>query len=476
MSRRTAIAASAVSGLCLFLAFSHMASFLAWIALVPLFMVIDSRPSRLLSGFFAGAALSVCAFAWMVPGAHEFTGASMGYGIAIFLLCVTVFSSGCAALLWLTPPLLVAPVWVLAEYLLQQAAAGMPWFLFHIGNALAGDLYAIQPVSVIGVTGLGFIVVMVNYLLAWVIRRRAWKRVWAPLLLFGGYMLWGWCLLPPAEAGRGRSFPLAILRENIPPEVPWDETNGNMRVRQLLRQEDACVAAHPAMILWSESAIPWTYSPNDELVGEVLRHSGQQPVTHILGMNTAISDGVVRNSAYCLLPGGKIAGRYDKIDPLLFVETPAMGWQIPFFSSGGYSVSAGDDDAPLVTPHGKAGVLICNESTLPFAAASRVRQGAEFLLNISNDGWFRDTWLVDQHFYNVRLRAVETRRDIAVNSNNGWSGCIHASGRVDTTGLLFHIHPNDNRPAAVRYPLLPVCASLLFLLTTLFINQKTKIL
>jgi apolipoprotein N-acyltransferase len=487
MHRRTAIFAAFLSGLGIFLALSHRAYFLVWIALVPFFLVIDKHPksrslpgahkpfkSRFLPGLVLGATLSAFSFAWMIPGTHAFTGAASGYGFAIFLLCGTAFSFGCAALAWLTPPLLVAPVWVLAETALQWAAGKMPWFLLHIGNALAADLYAIQPVSVIGVTGAAFIVIMVNYLLARALRDRNRKFVWASMILVAGYMSWGWWLLPP-ETKNDASFSLAILTENIPPEIPWDQFTGNQRVRELLRQEDRCLDARPQMILWSESAIPWTYSPDDDLVREVLRHSATLPVTHILGMNTAVSAKVVRNSAWCLLPDGKVAARYDKVDPLLFIEQPWLGWQFPFFSSDGYSVQPGDRDQPIVTPEGKAGVLICNESTLPRAAASRVRQGAQFLLNLSNDGWFRDTWLVDQHFYNARLRAVETRKDIAVNSNNGWSGCIHASGRIDTAGPLFRIQPNDKRPIAVHYPLLPVYGSLLFLIIAI-VNQKTRFL
>jgi apolipoprotein N-acyltransferase len=488
MNRRLAIIGGFVSGLCLYLALSHVASMLVWVAVVPLFLVtpddggwMDRR--RFLPGFVAGATLSVFAFAWMIPGARAFTGAFMAYGIVLFVLCVLVFAFGCGVLSACCPPRLTIPVWVLAETLLQLAAEKMPWFLLHIGSALASDLYAIQPVSVIGVTGVSFVVISVNYLVALAIRRRSWRYGLAPLLVVGCYMGWGWRLLPAdaggqGAGGQGASFPLAILTEQIPPEVAWDSSNGNGRVQQLLQQEDRCIAGHPRMILWAESGIPWTYSPDDDLVGEVLRRSRAQSIVHIIGMNTRVAGGgvvsgrVVRNSAYCLLPNGRVAGRYDKTTPLLFIEQPEFGLSFPFFSPDGYSVEPGDSDRPLVTPYGKAGVLICNESTLPGAAASRVRQGAQFLLNLGNDGWFRDTWLVEQHFYNARLRAVETRKDMVVNSNCGWSGCIHASGRIDTAGFLFTVFPNDKLTIAVRYPLIPVYICLLFILATIIINKK----
>ena len=192
------IAGAALSGLGIYFAVLQTVPFLVWIALVPLFLVLGGQPpsahrySGFIPGLIAGGTFSVFAFAWMISGAHTFTGASVGYGMAIFLLCVIVFSLSCALLLWRTPLVLIAPVWILAETAVQWGAEKMPWFLFHLGYGLAGDLVAIQPISVIGVTGAGFVVVLVNYLVATAILRRSWKFALAPMLLAGCYMLWGW--------------------------------------------------------------------------------------------------------------------------------------------------------------------------------------------------------------------------------------------------------------------------------------------
>jgi apolipoprotein N-acyltransferase len=117
--------------------------------------------------------------------------------------------------------------------------------------------------------------------------------------------------------------------------------------------------------------------------------------------------------------------------------------------------------------------LICNESTLPDAAAATVSHGAQWLFNLSNDGWFRDNYLVQLHFSNVRLRAVETRKDIAINSNNGTSGLVSASGRIDLSDLVT-IHPNGVLTIAVKYPNWPIYVCLIVSLTILIIN-KTKL-
>ncbi|HWK06788.1 MAG TPA: apolipoprotein N-acyltransferase [Puia sp.] len=487
---------AAVSGLALFFAVLHTVFLLSWVALVPLFFVLEQASPRLASqtGSWTGLVLAVCTFSWMIPGAETFTGAPVIYGIAIFLLCTIIFSAGWAVLcrvfvwlrnrhrsfrLWgrhrsfLPEALLAAALWTLAEAGLQGAAQAMPWFLFHMGNALSANLYAIQPVSWIGVGGAGFVVVFVNYCLAQALIHRSWKRSLWPIFTIAAYMLLGWGLLAAFEKSQpsARAFTLSLIAENIPPEVRWDETNGNRLVKQLLDLERQSVATRPDMIGWSESAIPWTYRPDDDLVRELLRVSDPAKITHLIGINTESTANEIYNSAYCLLPGGAVSGRYDKKVPLLLIEQSWNGWSIPFFSAEGYTVRPGEAGLPLATPYGNAGILICNESALPAEAADRVRRGARFLFNMSNDGWFRDTYLVSQHFYNARLRAVETRKDIAINSNNGWSGLVRASGRIveaRRSEISFistlSIRPNDLQPLAVTHPGLPVECSLLIVL------------
>lgn len=484
MNRYTPIWGAIASGLCLFVAMQYTVFFLAWLALVPVLIPLFNRsaftPFR--AGLFMGGTIACLAFAWMIAGIHAFTGLASGYGVALFLLCVVLFSIGCAAVLWLSfripHPLFIAAVWTLAEIALQWAAGGLPWFLLHAGNAVSANLYAIQPASVIGVAGISFVIVWVNALIAKSIANRSYKQLLLPGSLFIGYLCWGWLLLYLFERSINNDtqqpLKLAILQQNIPPEIQWNETNGNALVQQLLQQERQCIAQQPNMILWSESAIPWTWSPDDDLIKELMQNSRSANISHVLGMNTAITSDVVCNSAYCLLPDGQPTGRYDKRTPLLFIEQPWQGWLLPFFSANGYSVQPGKNNLPLSTPYGKAGVLICNESALPAAAVATVRQGAQFLLNLSNDGWFRDTWLVNSHFYNARLRAVETRKDLAINSNNGRSGLVSASGRIRDETLVT-IRPNTVQPIAVRYPFVPICICLVSLLFTIVINQKTKI-
>ena len=214
------------------------------------------------------------------------------------------------------------------------------------------------------------------------------------------------------------------------------------------------------MALWSESAIPWTYRKDDDLIKAILNITDPARITHVMGINTAYKENIVFNSAYCILPGGEVAGRYDKQHLLSFIEKPLNGLMLPFFSSKGYSAITGQEhSSPVMTPYGKAGFLICNEAALPAAAANQVSQGAEFLMNMSNDGWFNDTYIVRLHFYYARLRAVESRKDIAVNCNNGFSGLIKASGDIEEKEestepfvKMVTVQPNKYITMASLYP------------------------
>jgi len=69
--------------------------------------------------------------------------------------------------------------------------------------------------------------------------------------------------------------------------------------------------------------------------------------------------------------------------------------------------------------------------------------------------------------------SVAAGTDIAINSNNGISGMVSASGRIDGSDLVT-IHPNSLLTTAVKYPNWPIYGCLLVSLTILIIN-KTKL-
>ncbi len=495
--------AAAIAALLVFIAIGEINFLAGLIAFVPLFAcLINASPRQSIKvGFIFGIVLSCFAYSWMMSGAERFTGHNFLYGAGVFListLFVSIYWSSllfCFSLLKVSShalpfiirnSIVAAALFCVFEFLLSFVAQGFPWFSFFAGSACIENLYAIQPASFFGLYILTFIVVAVNYLFAVFIIQKQWKKLLIPVAVIFVYIVCGYFIYSNfnSKLTDARSVKVAVLDENIPPDIKWDDANGNRLVQRLLDLNKQAAQQKPDIILWSESAIPWTYRKDDDLVNEILKESAPANATHILGINTEVEGNTVNNSAYCILPDGNVAGRYDKQFLLSLIEKPIGSLNIPFFSSKGFFVSNDvTHDQPLQTPYGKAGIMICNETACAQSAANASKSGAEFLCNMSNDGWFSNTYIVRNHFYTVRLRAVETRKDVAINCNNGYAGSISANGDIinqerDTEPFVTMetIHPNNYKTLSTQSPLLLVyvCAGFILFIIAEKIFRKKK--
>ena len=98
---------------------------------------------------------------------------------------------------------------------------------------------------------------------------------------------------------------------------------------------------------------------------------------------------------------------------------------------------SGDSRKLLHLPESPFGVLICYEIIFPDLTRRFVKDGAQFLVNITNDAWFGNTSAPYQHLSMAAVRAVENRRYIARAANTGISSIIDASGRIQSSSKLF---------------------------------------
>ena len=130
-----------------------------------------------------------------------------------------------------------------------------------------------------------------------------------------------------------------------------------------------------------------------------------------------------------------------------------MRYRSLFFNSNidGQNVE-GDNVQPIVSKQlGNIGVSICNESLTDVVMNQQAQLGANFLVLMANDNWFADTQLTFHHFYVTRLRAIETRKDIAINANMEISGVVKATGEINQTldatnpqVIVSEVTPNNN--------------------------------
>ncbi len=78
----------------------------------------------------------------------------------------------------------------------------------------------------------------------------------------------------------------------------------------------------------------------------------------------------------------------------------------------------------------KVGPVICFESVFGEHVRQLVMNGANYIAVLTNDGWWKDSPGVWQHFGYSRIRAIETRRSVVRSANTGISGCINQRGDV----------------------------------------------
>jgi apolipoprotein N-acyltransferase len=208
----------------------------------------------------------------------------------------------------------------------------------------------------------------------------------------------------------------------------------------------------PNLIIWPETSFPGAWvedSPGrpDEVSQKMIREVAERWPTPVLaGISSYIHGTEVRevryNSALLICPEGKngqVVGRYDKVHRVPFGEyVPLQDWfpWMNYFApyDFDYSVRAGESQTrfPLGPYH--FGVLICYEDTDPWLARQYVRRNgepqADFLVNISNDGWFNGTSEHEEHLAICRFRAIESRRAVVRAVNMGVSAVIDGNGRV----------------------------------------------
>ncbi|MRR36081.1 apolipoprotein N-acyltransferase, partial [bacterium] len=139
-----------------------------------------------------------------------------------------------------------------------------------------------------------------------------------------------------------------------------------------------------------------------------------------------------------LLENGKIGGFYDKVHLVPFGEyLPLAGIIQPFFSGLTEEIGNFSTTQQKAMPIGDMGVLICFESVFPGMARDLCNRGAAYLINASNDAWFKTWSTPEQHLEMTCFRSIETRRWLLSSVNHGISAVISPGGRVvKSIGLL----------------------------------------
>ncbi len=423
---------------------------LAWVALVPFLRAIAGvTPGRAaLLGLVWGCTAVWAVASWVAPAISFYYQQPWWFGVAFCVVACQVLWGSQYALFgawagWLaarTPaarrPVVLAALWVACELARARLVIGEPWLL--LGYSLTDHPLLIQAADVGGVYLLSFVVVFVNATIASFLEGdRPFVRTAAPALVvvallvaYGSYRL----ATPPAAE---RTVTVRVVQGNNPLRTQWRREHYGEGLERYLAMSRTPSRPPPQLLVWPESAVTFFLDEEPEYRAHVARMLHALDSELVVGgpARRTVEDGRTRsfNSAFLLDGGGTVRGRYDKRRLLPFAEYFPLRF-LTFLRRHFDAVrdfAPGDTPLFLETRAGHAAVVICFEAIFPELVTARARQGAELLINLSNDVWLAGAGPA-QHLQMVVLRAVENRLWVLRATTTGISAAIDPLGRIRT--------------------------------------------
>jgi apolipoprotein N-acyltransferase len=477
LSRTLRLLLALVSGVALALAYPLFnIPLLGWIAPAALIVaVVGARPRfGFLLGWLHGAVYYGLSLPWFYTVMRQYGPLPVIQAGAVFALVIVVTSLFRAAFAvvvsWvgeISPQraCLAAPfVWVAMEFgFMHLPAIGFPWNL--LGYVAAGNLVFVQLTAITGIFGLSLVVASYSALAAWAVlqmfqQRRSGIAVWiGKTALLIVIALVGPRYIPQAPADHvahlvQTNFPVAL---NYPSD--WMQIHAPEMDQLEAISIDAAQKTR-GIVVWPEVPAPFSLRDRDFQMRAVrmARGAGGGFLVGVIdfrplgnGQNGAT------NSAALLGSDGAVDFMYDKIHLVPFSEY--VPWRSWFFFAKDLTGLIGDFQHGSQYKVGQISggpfsVYICYEAIFPNEVRRFTLAGAQLLINISDDGWFGGSGAPEQHLAMARVRAVENRRWLLRDTNDGITVSIDPYGRT-VAQLPAHIRGELDAPYAFREDMTP---------------------
>ncbi len=441
------ISLAALSGVLGFLAFPPFEfAFLGWVCLVPLLLVVRSSSPRgtFFYPFLSGVVFFGGLLYWLVNVTVP--------GTVVLVLVLSVFYGlfgviAGYALKYSMDLFLLPFAWVVLEYIRSNLFTGFPWGL--LGYSQYKNLNLIQIADITGAYGVSFLLVAFSAAVFALLIRSKRKIAYVTFaLLFliaatvysahksSNYYIWG-------------STRLSVVQGNIPQRYKWDAGSAESIIEEYRGLTRRAAEDDPDMIIWPETSYPYLAEDRDNPAGQIGALASELKTPVLAGIVFAEGD-TYYNSAVLfddkgdaidiyrkthLVPFGEYIPFEERLSFLRdYVDKPigdfGKGREYTLFPLKSVTTGAAKGVRTRRANFYKFGVLICFEDIFPYVAREFVRNGANFLVNMTNDAWFGDTAAARQHLQASVFRAVENRVPVIRAANTGISCFVDSTGKI----------------------------------------------
>lgn len=354
-----------------------------------------------------------------------------------------------------------AAAWVALEMVVTRIFGGFPW------NMLGSSQYQLTPLLQIAewtaVYGISFLIVWFSVALfcagLMAVRGKGGRSMWlaetaVPILVIALTFNVGYRIIQNAPNPSG-SLSLTMVQPSIPQTLIWDPDADDQRFQALIRLSREALKTDTDVLIWPESAVPKLLRYDEPTFSSITELAAKHRVWMIIGADDAEprrntpapNDADYFNSSFLISPEGKLVGNYRKRSLVIFGEyIPLIKW-VSFLSwftpiQGGFTPGDQAELFRLGDLGVAASVLICYEDVFPQLGRSGTKTGADFLLNLTNNGWFGEGAAQRQHAITALLRAIENRRPLVRCTNNGLTCWVDEYGRIrevfrDASGSVY---------------------------------------
>ncbi|WP_164503779.1 apolipoprotein N-acyltransferase [Rickettsiales endosymbiont of Stachyamoeba lipophora] len=329
-------------------------------------------------------------------------------------------------------------IFVICEILRAKILTGFPWNL--IGYSLAFNDELIQIASFGGIYILSFVSILIGTILYYAIIHNSLYKLLSAVLIMAAIYIFGYYRLPAFPEFTNKS--VKIIQANIKQELKWDEQRKYQEFIKHIHLTKANARVND-IIIWPESAVPYALNQFADLKKFIINNL---PANSYL-LTGAIQVNMVQNEILNLWTSLYILSTNNHLEHKIYNKTKLVpfGEFIPFrdilpidkVTPGQIDYSPGSENSYLILDNLIILPLICYEAIFP---KHNLNPNVKYdlIINITNDGWFGDSFGPYHHFHMSRLRAVELGLPLVRAANTGISTVIDAYGKIISFTKLNH--------------------------------------